>query len=79
MDTNIQFFIRGVDYQPGGTSSVSQGADPLSEPEACARDIALFQKLNINVCIHSTPFGTHSNNRQFEYTTLTVMSTMMRA
>lgn len=45
--------MRGVDYQPGGSSSMTQDSDPLSDPKLCARDIALFQKLNINVCISS--------------------------
>ncbi|GMM38511.1 1,3-beta-glucanosyltransferase [Saccharomycopsis crataegensis] len=46
--TNQPFFIKGVDYQPGGSSGVSGGTDPLSDPESCARDIALFQDLGIN-------------------------------
>lgn len=40
--------IRGVDYQPGGSASVEKGSDPLSDPEKCARDIFLFQKLGVN-------------------------------
>ncbi|RPB28606.1 hypothetical protein L211DRAFT_777693 [Terfezia boudieri ATCC MYA-4762] len=42
------FFIKGVDYQPGGSAAVEKGSDPLSDPEKCARDIFLFQKLGIN-------------------------------
>lgn len=49
--TNIQFYIKGVDYQPGGSSGVTSDSDPLSDPVICARDIALFQDLGINVCI----------------------------
>lgn len=45
-----KFYIRGVDYQPGGSSAVSETSDPLSDPVTCARDILLFQDLNINVC-----------------------------
>lgn len=46
--TNETFFIKGVDYQPGGSSAVSEESDPLSNPAICARDIALFQELGIN-------------------------------
>lgn len=42
------FFVRGVDYQPGGSSGVKSGSDPLSDPDALARDIYLFQRLGIN-------------------------------
>ncbi|KAF2140659.1 glycoside hydrolase family 72 protein [Aplosporella prunicola CBS 121167] len=40
-----RFYIRGVDYQPGGSSKV---ADPIADTEACARDVKEFQKLGIN-------------------------------
>ncbi|KAF8475036.1 Glucanosyltransferase-domain-containing protein [Kalaharituber pfeilii] len=46
--TGEPFFIKGVDYQPGGSAAVKKGSDPLSDPEKCARDIFLFQKLGIN-------------------------------
>lgn len=46
-----KFYIKGVDYQPGGLSSVSEQKDPLSDPDACARDILMFQYLGINVCM----------------------------
>lgn len=46
--TGEPFFIKGVDYQPGGSAAVEKGQDPLSDPEQCARDIFLFQKLGIN-------------------------------
>lgn len=46
--TNEPFYIKGVDYQPGGTSEVTGDGDPLSDPTACARDIVLFQDLGIN-------------------------------
>ncbi|KAI5784718.1 Glucanosyltransferase-domain-containing protein [Geopyxis carbonaria] len=42
------FFIKGVDYQPGGSADFKKGVDPLSDPQSCARDIYLFQKLGIN-------------------------------
>ncbi|KAK9460259.1 Glucanosyltransferase-domain-containing protein [Lipomyces oligophaga] len=47
-ETNDPFWMVGVDYQPGGSSGFSDGSDPLSEVEACARDIYLFQQLGIN-------------------------------
>ncbi|EJS41817.1 gas4p [Saccharomyces arboricola H-6] len=46
--TGKPFFIKGVDYQPGGSSDVSEKQDPLSNPKVCARDILLFQDLGIN-------------------------------
>ncbi|KAL9014800.1 MAG: hypothetical protein Q9173_000554 [Seirophora scorigena] len=42
---NQRFYVRGVDYQPGGSS---EAADPLSDTTVCKRDIAEFKKLNIN-------------------------------
>jgi hypothetical protein len=42
------FFIKGVDYQPGGSAKFKKGSDPLSDADKCARDIYLFQKLGIN-------------------------------
>lgn len=46
--TNEPFFIRGVDYQPGGSSNVVDDTDPLSDVSVCSRDIPLFQDLGIN-------------------------------
>lgn len=46
--TNEPFYIKGVDYQPGGSSEVNKERDPLSNFTVCARDIFLFQKLGIN-------------------------------
>ncbi|KAI4239628.1 MAG: hypothetical protein LQ349_000238 [Xanthoria aureola] len=40
-----RFYIRGVDYQPGGASDA---ADPLADTTVCMRDIAEFKKLGIN-------------------------------
>lgn len=44
------FFIKGIDYQPGGSSGYdsASGTDALSDPEACYRDAYTFQQLNIN-------------------------------
>ncbi|KAI9876557.1 MAG: beta-glucanosyltransferase, partial [Watsoniomyces obsoletus] len=40
-----RFYIRGLDYQPGGSSDL---ADPIADEVGCKRDIAEFQKLGIN-------------------------------
>jgi 1,3-beta-glucanosyltransferase GAS5 len=40
-----RFYIRGVDYQPGGSSNA---ADPIADVSGCTRDVAEFQKLGIN-------------------------------
>ncbi|KAK5116988.1 beta-glucanosyltransferase [Meristemomyces frigidus] len=48
---NDRFYIRGVDYQPGGSSGTagSDGAsDPIADAAGCKRDIVEFQKLGIN-------------------------------
>ena len=42
---NKRFYIRGVDYQPGGSSNL---VDPIADEGACNRDIAEFKKLGIN-------------------------------
>jgi len=42
---NDRFYIRGLDYQPGGSSQV---ADPIADTAGCNRDIPEFQKLGIN-------------------------------
>lgn len=43
------FFVRGVDYQPGGSAAVgTKKQDPLSDIDSCNRDIALFKSLGIN-------------------------------
>ncbi|OAT04107.1 glycolipid-anchored surface protein 5 [Blastomyces gilchristii SLH14081] len=42
---NRRFYIRGVDYQPGGASKVK---DPIADPEVCKRDIAKFKELGLN-------------------------------
>jgi hypothetical protein len=43
-----QFFIKGIDYQPGGSSGFNEFEDPLSDANKCVRDIYLFQELGIN-------------------------------
>lgn len=40
-----RFYMRGIDYQPGGSS---EAKDPIADPENCKRDIPLFKKLGIN-------------------------------
>jgi hypothetical protein len=40
-----RFYIRGVDYQPGGSSKL---VDPIADSTTCARDITEFKKLGIN-------------------------------
>lgn len=42
---NDRFYIRGLDYQPGGSSLL---ADPIADENGCNRDIPQFQKLGIN-------------------------------
>lgn len=40
-----RFYVRGIDYQPGGASAME---DPLSDTTACMRDIAKFKDLGVN-------------------------------
>lgn len=42
---NDRFYIRGVDYQPGGSSDV---ADPIADAAGCKRDIEYFKQLGLN-------------------------------
>lgn len=42
---STRFYVRGIDYQPGGSSNL---ADPLADTATCKRDIAEFKKLGIN-------------------------------
>lgn len=46
--TGDPFLLRGVDYQPGGSSGYHGGADPLSDADSCARDAYLFRSLGLN-------------------------------
>ncbi|KFA64690.1 hypothetical protein S40285_07128 [Stachybotrys chlorohalonatus IBT 40285] len=40
-----RFYIRGIDYQPGGASA---NIDPLADTDICLRDIAEFADLGVN-------------------------------
>lgn len=40
-----RFYIKGVDYQPGGSSNLT---DPLADPDVCKRDIEHFTDLGVN-------------------------------
>ncbi|CEP60407.1 1,3-beta-glucanosyltransferase LALA0_S01e10110g [Lachancea lanzarotensis] len=44
-ETGERFYIRGVDYQPGGSSNLT---DPLGDIEICKRDVPKFQDLGLN-------------------------------
>ena len=47
-----RFFVRGIDYQPGGSSA---NKDPLADPAICRRDLEKFKALGINsVRVYST-------------------------
>lgn len=50
---NDRFYVRGIDYQPGGASSagtLSGTADPIADAQAdsCRRDVEYFKQLGIN-------------------------------
>ncbi|KAA8647746.1 hypothetical protein EYZ11_000185 [Aspergillus tanneri] len=40
-----RFYMRGVDYQPGGSSDLS---DPIADADSCKRDIKNFKDLGLN-------------------------------
>ena len=40
-----RFYIRGVDYQPGGSGDL---ADPIADTDGCKRDIEKFKSLGLN-------------------------------
>ncbi|KAL1592729.1 1,3-beta-glucanosyltransferase [Paraconiothyrium brasiliense] len=40
-----RFYIRGVDYQPGGSSA---NEDPIANADTCKRDVAKFKELGLN-------------------------------
>jgi len=44
--TNDRFYIRGVDYQPGGSSAVNY--DPLADTTMCQLNIPYMQQLGLN-------------------------------
>ncbi|KAH6634996.1 glycoside hydrolase family 72 protein [Chaetomium sp. MPI-SDFR-AT-0129] len=49
---NERFYVRGIDYQPGGAAG---NVDPLADPKVCKPDIVKFKKLGVNVIrVYST-------------------------
>lgn len=44
-ESGERFYIRGVDYQPGGSSNLT---DPLGSTDICKRDVPVFQDLGLN-------------------------------
>lgn len=44
-ENGTRFYMRGVDYQPGATSNLT---DPLTEVTTCTRDIKRFTELGLN-------------------------------
>ncbi|KAI1331718.1 glycoside hydrolase family 72 protein [Xylariaceae sp. FL0255] len=42
---NDRFYLRGIDYQPGGSSD---NIDPLADSTICSRDIPKFKDLGVN-------------------------------
>jgi hypothetical protein len=47
-----RFYVRGIDYQPGGASA---NIDPLANPKVCKPDIEKFKTLGVNVIrVYST-------------------------
>ncbi|KAK2737381.1 beta-glucanosyltransferase [Myotisia sp. PD_48] len=42
---NERFYIRGLDYQPGGSAKKE---DPIADVDTCKRDIPLFEELGVN-------------------------------
>ncbi|KAI0006549.1 glycoside hydrolase family 72 protein [Xylariaceae sp. FL0662B] len=42
---DTRFYVRGIDYQPGGSSD---NIDPLADPKLCQRDIKKFSELKVN-------------------------------
>lgn len=54
-----RFYIRGVDYQPGGSSKL---VDPIADSTTCTRDIAEFKKLGINTVRIYTVDNTASHD-----------------
>lgn len=54
-----RFYIRGVDWQPGGSSKL---VDPMADTTTCTRDIAEFQKLGLNTVRVYTVDNTASHD-----------------
>ncbi|KAK5131064.1 beta-glucanosyltransferase [Meristemomyces frigidus] len=55
-----RFYVRGVDYQPGGSS---KAADPIADVAGCTRDVAEFKKLGINTVRVYTVDNTASHDQ----------------
>lgn len=56
---NERFYIRGVDYQPGGSSKAE---DPIADAQTCLRDIEKFKELGINTVRVYTVDNSPSTN-----------------
>ena len=61
-----RFYIRGVDYQPGGSSGAvgaDGAADPIADAEGCKRDVEYFKQLGINTVrvytVDNSPNANH--------------------
>ncbi|AET40620.1 putative 1,3-beta-glucanosyltransferase Ecym_6238 [Eremothecium cymbalariae DBVPG len=48
--SNKVFYVKGLDYQPGGSSGYNPESDEdvLTDEGKCARDVAVFQQIGIN-------------------------------
>ncbi|KAF2838407.1 glycoside hydrolase family 72 protein [Patellaria atrata CBS 101060] len=55
-----RFYIRGVDYQPGGAANA---ADPLADRDVCERDVEKFKELGIN----TVRIYTIDNSKDHDY------------
>lgn len=55
-----RFYIRGIDYQPGGAADAK---DPLIDEEACKRDIDKFKDLGANVVRIYTVDNTKNHDK----------------
>lgn len=54
-----RFYIRGVDYQPGGSS---EAEDPIANTANCLRDVEKFKELGINTVRVYTVDNSPSTN-----------------
>lgn len=61
--TKQRFQIIGIDYQPGGSSGITETSDPLTDASACLRDAALMQRLGVNTIrvYNLSPKADHSH------------------
>lgn len=68
----MQFYIKGVDYQPGGAAGFDADNDPLGNPDLCLRDAYAFQQLGINaIRVYSTDM---TNNHGTQVRVLQVLT-----